>query len=625
MAIDPVSTSRAKSGQGWPPGVRILALLRDRRFCPLLVVQMSAVFNAGLLVTSSINVDVTLLQVFGIFIVALLVSGVAGQVVDKYENVRLLRIVKAFEVPVVGLACLGLAMQSAVLVTCALGVLTVLLTFLMHARHVLLSRLMAEDELVGGNTLLVAGGSLSLIGGVLPVVLIGDGVGRFVPWIFLVCVAAALVGYMASRELPAGRPADTGAAISFNPLTWLVRNGLAHGVERTSLFALFGVAWFWLSSMLLFAQLWRLLGPESGAQSLLVQLAVVAFCGVIAGLCLSVVLSEGLFEFGLVPVGAVGQAFFTLDLVFLSTELATSGGAATDLPGISPNWRALADLFAFVALGSLSLPTLYVQLQARSDPRQRGRFLSCGLIILAVSLLIAGGAALPTRGAGTVFAGLAVCALLVAAWAYRCEAHLILRFLTWLLIHSFYRIGKSGFEHIPRSGPAVLVCNHVSFVDSVVIMAAIRRPIRFVMDHRIHQTPVVGFLFRHSRTIPIATAKEDPAMKEAAFEEVARALKNGELIGLFPEGRITHTGEINHFRYGVGRIVTETPVPVVPMALRGRWGSFFSRRDGPAMSRPTLLRWLAKVELVVGGPVAPENGTPEHLQEIVTELRGGMV
>jgi hypothetical protein len=170
-----------------------------------------------------------------------------------------------------------------------------------------------------------------------------------------------------------------------------------------------------------------------------------------------------------------------------------------------------------------------------------------------------------------------------------------------------------------------LVCNHVSFVDSVLIMAAVRRPIRFVMDHRIHQTPVVGFLFKHSRTIPIATAKEDPAMKEAAFEEVARALRNGELVGLFPEGRITHTGEINHFRYGVGRIVAETPVPVVPMALRGLWGSFFSRRHGPAMSKPSLLRWLAKVELVVGGPVSPEMGTPEYLQEVVTTLRGGMV
>jgi len=213
----------------------------------------------------------------------------------------------------------------------------------------------------------------------------------------------------------------------------------------------------------------------------------------------------------------------------------------------------------------------------------------------------------------------------LAIFAYRREAHLTLRFLTWLLIHAFYRVEKTGFEHIPRTGAAVLVCNHVSFVDSVVIMAAVRRPIRFVMDHRIHQTPVVGFLFRHSRTIPIATAKEDPAMKEAAFAEVAHALRNGELIGLFPEGRITHTGEINHFRYGVGRIVEETPVPVVPMALCGLWGSFFSRRYGPAMSKPSLLRWLAKVELVVGEAVPPERGTPEYLQEVVTDLRGGMV
>ena len=242
-----------------------------------------------------------------------------------------------------------------------------------------------------------------------------------------------------------------------------------------------------------------------------------------------------------------------------------------------------------------------------------------------MTLPIAVAGALATSGLVAVFAILALCSLLVAAAAYRYETHLTLRFLTWLLIHAFYRVGKKGFEHIPRTGPAVLVCNHVSFVDSIIIMAAVRRPIRFVMDHRIHQTPVVGFLFRHSRTIPIAKAKEDPAMKEAAFEEVARALRNGELIGLFPEGRITHSGDINHFRYGVGRIVAETPVPVVPMALRGLWGSFFSRRYGPAMSKPLLLRWLAKVELVVGETVPPEKGSPECLQEIVTELRGGMV
>ena len=111
-------------------------------------------------------------------------------------------------------------------------------------------------------------------------------------------------------------------------------------------------------------------------------------------------------------------------------------------------------------------------------------------------------------------------------------------------------------------------------------------------------------------------------MKEAAFEEVARALRNGELIGLFPEGRITHTGEINHFRYGVGRIVAETPVPVVPMALRGLWGSFFSRKGGRAMSNPLHLRPFSKVGLVASAAFAPQSATPEALQAEVAGLRG---
>ena len=216
----------------------------------------------------------------------------------------------------------------------------------------------------------------------------------------------------------------------------------------------------------------------------------------------------------------------------------------------------------------------------------------------------------------------AIAGVIVAAIAYRRNPHQALRFLTDLLIHASYRLGTRGLEHIPTSGPAVLVCNHVSFVDSLIIMAAIRRPIRFVIDHRIFETPLANTLFRHSRTIPIATAKESPAQKEAAFAEVASALRNGELIGLFPEGGITRDGEIDRFRYGVGRIVGETPVPVIPMALRGLWGSFYSRRYGAAMSRPSSLRPFATIELVAGPAVAPQDVTPESLQQIVGELRG---
>ena len=222
---------------------------------------------------------------------------------------------------------------------------------------------------------------------------------------------------------------------------------------------------------------------------------------------------------------------------------------------------------------------------------------------------------------GSFAAATLVCVIL-AALAYRRDPHRALRFLTERLIRLSYRLLTRGLEHIPENGPAVLVCNHVSFVDSLVIMAAIRRPIRFVIDHHIYETPLAKTLFRHSRTIPIATAKESPTQKEAAFAEVASALRNGELIGLFPEGGITRDGEIDRFRYGVGRIVGETPVPVIPMALRGLWGSFYSRRYGAAMSKPSCLRPFAAIELVAGAAVAPQDVTPESLQQIVGELRG---
>ena len=625
MAMDPVPTSVAKSGQAGARLSGMFSLLRDRRLLPLLVLQVSVTFNASLLVALALRANVGLAQALGLFLVPLLLAGVAGQVVDRYENARLLRVVKALEFPVVGLVCLGLALPRVVLVLSALGLFAVLITFVSLAGCASISRLLAEDELVGGNVLIATGNAMALLAGVLFGALPGSSAGGFALWVFPVCVFIAFTGYMASRSIPDIAPSDHEAAIRFNPLASIAPGGHADRVGQTPLYSSFGVAWFWASGMLLLILLWRLLGPASDSQTVLLQLSVVVCCGVVAGVFLSAMLSEGSVEFGLVPVGVVGQAVFALDLAVQSAEFVVSGETTSASLGYSPFVRALFDLFAFSALGGLSLPSLNVQLQARVDPARRGRFLSLGVAVLSALLLMAGAIALSAISAGAAFAGLTICAVLVAAWAYRCEAHLTLRFLTWLLIHSFYRVGKSGFEHIPRTGPAVLVCNHVSFVDSVVIMAAVRRPIRFVMDHRIHQTPVVGFLFRHSRTIPIATAKEDPAMKEAAFEEVARALRNGELIGLFPEGRITHTGEINHFRYGVGRIVAETPVPVVPMALRGLWGSFFSRRHGPAMSRPSLLRWLARVELVVGAPVAPENGTPEYLQEIVTELRGGVV
>jgi 1-acyl-sn-glycerol-3-phosphate acyltransferase len=191
-----------------------------------------------------------------------------------------------------------------------------------------------------------------------------------------------------------------------------------------------------------------------------------------------------------------------------------------------------------------------------------------------------------------------------------------------LLIHSVYRLDKSGLENIPEEGPAVLVCNHVSYVDALIIAAACRRPTRFVMDHVIFRIPVLSFIFRTGRAIPIASARDDPAVLEAAYDEIARGLEVGDLICIFPEGRITDSGEMGEFRSGIQRIIDRTPVPVVPLALRGLWGSFFSRKGGPAMTRPFRRGILSRIGLVVGTPVSPREVTPEGLQERVLVLRG---
>jgi 1-acyl-sn-glycerol-3-phosphate acyltransferase len=197
----------------------------------------------------------------------------------------------------------------------------------------------------------------------------------------------------------------------------------------------------------------------------------------------------------------------------------------------------------------------------------------------------------------------------------------LMRFIVWLLIHSVYRLRKRGLEHIPETGPAVLACNHVSYVDALVISAGCRRPIRFIMDHTIFKIPVLGFVFREARAIPIAPAKEDPLRLEEAYAEVERALESGDLVGIFPEGRLTPDGEIQPFRSGVQRIVQASPVPVLPMALRGLWGSLFSRSQGRAFLKKPRGPF-SRIELAVGAPIPAAVVTPEGLQSAVSTLRG---
>jgi 1-acyl-sn-glycerol-3-phosphate acyltransferase len=290
------------------------------------------------------------------------------------------------------------------------------------------------------------------------------------------------------------------------------------------------------------------------------------------------------------------------------------------------HWRILADLLFVGVFGGFYIVPLYALIQSRSDPSHRSRIIAGNNILNALFMVAAALVAIVLFQAGLTIPQLfLVTALLnaaVAIYIYTLVPEFLMRFLVWLLIHSVYRLEKSGLENIPDEGPALLVCNHVSFVDALIIAGACRRPVRFVMDHHIFRVPVLNFIFRTGRAIPIASSRENPELLEKAYEEIARALEAGDVICIFPEGRITDTGEIYPFRQGMKRIVERTPVPVIPLALRGLWGSFFSRKGGPAMTRPFRRGVLSRIGLIAGTPVTPQQVTPEGMQDQVLALRG---
>ena len=487
---------------------------------------------------------------------------------------------------------------------------------------------MREDELVGGNALVEAGTFVAILIGTLAGGLLA-GAGGDPVWVAYAGLLVAVAGYLTSRGIPAAPAPVPELIVSLNPLSETWRNiGFARQ-NRTVFLSILGISWFWLYGALFLAQFpayaKNVLG---GGESSVTLLLAIFTIGIGFGSLLCERLSGKRVEIGLVPFGSIGLTLFGLDLAFASPAQLAAGAplAVPALLGLFSTWHVLFDLFALGVFGGFFIVPLYALIQLRSAPEQRARIIAGNNILNALFMVVGALAAAGLLGSGVsiplLFGIAAACNAGVAIYIYGLVPEFLLRFVAWLLIHSIYRLEQKGLENIPDEGPAVVVCNHVSFVDPLVITAASRRPIRFVMDHRIFRAPVISFVFRHMRAIPIAPAKEDPAMMEAAFAEVARALAAGEIVGIFPEGRITDNGEFYPFRSGIQRIVGETPVPVIPLALRGLWGSFFSRKDGPAMRKPLRRGLFSKIGLVVGAPVAPEAATPEYLQSLVAELRG---
>jgi 1-acyl-sn-glycerol-3-phosphate acyltransferase len=208
----------------------------------------------------------------------------------------------------------------------------------------------------------------------------------------------------------------------------------------------------------------------------------------------------------------------------------------------------------------------------------------------------------------------------VAFYIFMLVPEYLLRFVAFVAARLVYRFRVKGEENIPAEGAAILVCNHVSFIDPVLLMGASPRPVRFIMDHEIFKLPVLGAFFKLGKAIPIAAQKIDSRVYEQAFAQAREVLSHGDLLCIFPEGGITKDGEIGEFKGGVMKLLESNPVPVVPLALQNLWGSFFSRSGGKAMSRPFRRGLFSRVGLVAGDPVAPADVSPAGLRERVSRL-----
>jgi 1-acyl-sn-glycerol-3-phosphate acyltransferase len=220
----------------------------------------------------------------------------------------------------------------------------------------------------------------------------------------------------------------------------------------------------------------------------------------------------------------------------------------------------------------------------------------------------------------TYFVAIAIMNALVALFIFVRVPEFIMRMGAWLLVHSLYRIGKHDLHHIPDEGAAVIAANHVSFVDPILVAAVSDRPIRFVMYYKIYRLPIIHYLFKTMGAIPIASAKEDPQLLTKAYDDIAEALENDELVCIFPEGGLTPDGEIQNFKGGISKILQRSPVPVIPMALRGLWGTWFSRAAGRAM-KGVPRNWMKRIDVITGQLIQAEETELKILEENVKALR----
>ena len=623
-------------------------LLRQRRFLPFFIVQCLGAFNdnvyrqaiIALLFWMGVSAGERSLYTNiapAIFILPyFLFSAHAGQIAEKLEKSRLIRITTTMEIAIMSLAAVGFVMQQMGVLLIALFLTGVQSTLFGPVKYSILPGVLHKEELTGGNGLVEMGTSVSILTGMITGGMIFAIAGSAGPYAAAAAIIAlAMAGRIASGFIPPVAAGAPDLRINWNPIpeSWaiwkLTRKQLA--VRN----AILGVSWFWFIGTLLTAQLPTYAEVNLGGRQELYIFALALFSvGTGIGSLLCERLSGRRVELGLVPLGALGVSAFMIDLYFArSGESMLAGLSAREFIAQAGSWRIVIDLLGVGLFAGFYVVPLFALIQGRTPASEMSRVIAGMNIQNSVFIVAAAGIGLAVQKLlgwtiPQVFLALAIANVLVAGWIFTIVPEFAMRFVAWLMVAALYKLRPRGVEeNIPEEGAALIVSNHVSYMDALILSGVVKRPVRFVMYWKIFNIPLMSWIFRTARAIPIAGAKENPALMQHAFNEVDAALAAGELVCIFPEGALTRDGDIAPFKPGVEKILARCnaagrPVPVMPMALRGMWASMWSRRDGRLGRMRVPRRFRAPVEIVADAPIDGRIATAALLEAKVRELRG---
>ena len=607
------------------PAPRQFTLLTQRRFFPFFLVQSIGALNDNVYRQSviafllSLGISQQQRTLYtqlapALFILPFfLFSYLAGQIADQMEKQRLIRLTTTLEIAIMALAAGGFLTENLPLLFVALFCSGIQAAFFGPVKYAMLPAVLTPEELTGGNGLVESATSLAILSGMV----IGGGLfligGTHAAQVAaFTVVTLALIGNGAARCIPVIPAGLAELRIAWNPVSESLRLLRLARRHQSVRYSILGVSWFWFIGTLLTAQLPDYaaiqLGSKDAALYVLLLAAMSIGTGIGALLCEK--FSRQQIEIGLVPLGAFGLSCFLFDLYL--TKTVGAPGEGRSVAEFLHQRGSLRVLGAMIGIGLSSgffIVPLFALIQHRTPKHELARVIAALNIQNAFFIVAAAGVGYVLRHnydwtIPHLFVAVALVNAAVALRIFFIVPEFLLRFLSWLLVCFLYRLQKREIDHVPLKGAALLVCNHVSYVDALLLMAAIARPIRFVIHADIYNIPVLHWIFRAAKTIPIAGGQKDRKLLRHAFHAIDTALANGELVCIFPEGELSRDGQIAPFQRGVERIVARRAVTVVALALCGMWSSMWSRRDSLLGRARLPRRFRAPVAIVAAPPLA---------------------